>query len=141
MKHPLRALLALLCASCARAPSPPPLFELLPPSSTGVSFTNTLPEREDFNILNYLYYYNGGGVAVGDVNGDGLPDLYFTANLGPNRLYLNKGGFKFEDVTEKAGVADSVTAPILPFLTDGDDSGETDGVTYEYMREFESKHG
>ena len=59
-----------------------------------------------FNILYYLYYYNGGGVATGDVNNDGLPDLYFTANSkGNNKLYLNKGNFSFEDITASAGVA------------------------------------
>src|SRR5262245_23313218 len=83
-------------------------FELLPPSRTGVTFANMLPEDTTFNILNYLYYYNGGGVAVGDVNNDGLPDLYFTSNLGANRLYLNRGDYRFEDVTARAGVADSV---------------------------------
>ena len=82
-----------------------PLFESLAPTATGVSFVNELPEAKDINILNYLYYYNGGGVAAGDVNGDGLPDLYFTSNLGKNRLYLNRGGYKFEDVTDRAGVA------------------------------------
>ncbi len=70
-----------------------------------MTFANTLPERADFNVLNYLYYYNGGGVAAGDINGDGLPDLYFTSSLGPNRLYLNKGNYRFEDITDKAGVA------------------------------------
>ncbi|MGH7464279.1 MAG: FG-GAP repeat domain-containing protein, partial [Longimicrobiales bacterium] len=70
-----------------------------------MSFVNELPEAPDFNILNYLYYYNGGGVAAGDVNNDGLPDLYFTSNLGPNRLYLNRGDYQFEDVTDRAGVA------------------------------------
>ena len=59
-----------------------PLFESLDPGRTGVTFTNTLPEDTTFNILNYLYYYNGGGVAVGDIDNDGLPDLYFTSNLG-----------------------------------------------------------
>ena len=82
-----------------------PLFELLSPRTTGVTFVNELPEKADFNILNYLYYYNGGGVAAGDIDGDGLPDLYFTSNLGPDRLYLNKGNYKFEDITERAGVA------------------------------------
>ncbi len=92
----------------ARRTAAQPLFEVLDPTRTGVTFTNTLPEDTTFNILNYLYYYNGGGVAVGDVNNDGLPDLYFTSNLGANRLYLNKGNYQFEDVTERAGVADSV---------------------------------
>jgi hypothetical protein len=81
------------------------MFEMLSPKSTGVAFVNELPEKPDFNILNYLYYYNGGGVAAGDIDGDGLPDLYFTSNLGPNRLYRNKGNYQFEDITDRAGVA------------------------------------
>lgn len=89
------------------SPSGPsePLFALLPSSRTGVTFRNDLPETPARNGLSYQYYYNGGGVAVGDLNGDDLPDLYFTANMGPNRLYLNRGGLSFEDVTERAGVA------------------------------------
>jgi hypothetical protein len=93
-------------AACGDAAAPP-LFELLPPDATGVTFVNELPEAADFNILTYLYYYNGGGVAAGDVNGDGLPDLYFTSNLGSNRLYLNRGNYRFEDVTASAGVTGS----------------------------------
>ena len=101
-----RALLAgaLTCVSCRRD-TQPPLFELVAPTASGVTFANTLPEDSAFNILDYLYYYNGGGVAAGDIDGDGLPDLYFTSNLGPDRLYRNKGHFQFEDVTERAGVA------------------------------------
>src|SRR5207247_52180 len=93
-------------ATCGRARESQ-LFELLPPGRTGVTFANRLPDDSAFNILTYMYYYDGGGVAVGDINNDGLPDLYFTSNVGPNRLYLNKGDYRFEDVTERAGVADS----------------------------------
>jgi len=90
---------------CAESADAPPLFDRRSPGHTGVTFSNELAESPALNILNYLYYYNGGGVAVGDVNGDGRVDLYFTANEGPNALYLNRGDFRFEEVTEAAGVA------------------------------------
>ena len=93
-------------AACT-SPEDPTLFERLPPERTGVTFANTLEESPRFNILNYLYYYNGGGVAIGDLNGDDLPDLYFTANEDSNRLYLNRGDFRFAGITEEAGVAGS----------------------------------
>jgi enediyne biosynthesis protein E4 len=81
------------------------LFTLLPPVETNVDFTNQLTETGEFNMIQYLYFNNGAGVAAGDINNDGLIDLYFTSNQNPNKLYLNKGNFKFEDITEKAGVA------------------------------------
>lgn len=95
--------MALVAAGCARD-QPPPLFDRLDPAATGVTFVNELPETPEINIINYLNYYNGGGVAVGDVDGDGFQDLYFTSNLGSDRLYRNLGDFRFEDVTERAGV-------------------------------------
>ena len=82
-----------------------PLFTLLAPEKTSVTFENTITESLNGNVLMYEYFYNGGGVAVGDLNGDGLDDLYFSGNQVPNRLYINKGGMKFADVTTKSGVA------------------------------------
>ena len=81
------------------------LFTSLSSSDTHITFENSLQQKKLFSILYYLYYYNGGGVATGDINNDGLPDIYFTANSkGNNKLYLNKGNFEFEDITAKAGV-------------------------------------
>ncbi len=81
-----------------------PLFSSLPSSETGVGFINAVENRKDFNIFKYRNFYNGGGVALGDVNNDGLADIYLTANMGPNKLYINKGDFKFEDISDTAGV-------------------------------------
>jgi hypothetical protein len=80
------------------------LFEALTSDSTHINFINQLSYDDKFNIFTYRNFYNGGGVAIGDINNDGLPDIFFTANMLPNRLYLNKGNFKFEDITEKAGI-------------------------------------
>ena len=125
---------AVALSACERAPEIPPLFELLKPEATGISFANNLPERPDFNILNYLYYYDGGGVAVGDVDGDGLMDLYFTSNLGANKLYRNKGNYQFEDITAHAGVADSVGWKTGVTMADVNGDGKVDiyvcGVDY-----------
>ncbi len=79
-----------------------PLFELLSPQQTGVGFVNKITENDTLNILNTEYVYNGGGVGIGDFNGDGLQDLFFTANQGDNKLYLNRGEMRFEDVTAQA---------------------------------------
>ncbi len=81
------------------------LFEKVPSETTKVTFQNTLTPTEDLNILDYLYFYNGAGVAVGDINNDDLVDVFFTSNQGKNKLYLNKGNFEFEDITQKAGVS------------------------------------
>ncbi|MCX2678495.1 VCBS repeat-containing protein [Galbibacter sp. EGI 63066] len=80
------------------------LFERLEPNQTGVSFINKVTETEQLNVMQYEYMYNGGGVGIGDFNGDGLADLYLTGNVVENKLYINKGNFKFEDVTSLAGV-------------------------------------
>src|SRR5688572_14201093 len=80
----------------------PPLFNLR--DNTGIDFTNTIHNTNDFNIFSYRNFYNGGGVAIGDLNNDGLSDVFFTANMGSNKLYLNKGSFGFNDITETAGI-------------------------------------
>jgi hypothetical protein len=79
-------------------------FTELGAGQTGVSFKNNLTESPQINVLTYQYFHNGGGVAVGDINNDGLPDIYFTSNLEPNVLYLNKGNFQFEDISATARV-------------------------------------
>ncbi len=84
---------------------PKQLFTALDPEKTGIKFNNQLFDDQGMSVLNYSYYYNGGGVAVGDVNNDGLTDIFFTGNMVKNRLYLNKGNFTFENITDKAGVA------------------------------------
>ncbi len=81
------------------------LFERIRPTDSGIDFANLLEYDEDFNIYKYRNYYNGGGVALGDINNDGLTDIYLRGNRVDNRLYLNKGDFHFEDITETAGVA------------------------------------
>jgi enediyne biosynthesis protein E4 len=81
------------------------LFEKLPAAETGISFLNNITEDSLHNVFTYQYYYNGNGVAAGDINNDGLTDLFFTGNQTPSALYLNKGNFKFEDITKSAGVA------------------------------------
>ena len=80
------------------------LFQMMPSSQTGITFNNKVADTKDFNVFKYRNFYNGGGVAIGDVNNDGKPDIFFTSNQGNNKLYINKGNWKFEDVTEKAGV-------------------------------------
>ena len=83
------------------------LFTSLSKSKTGINFRNILQESEDLNVLNYMYFYNGGGIAVGDVNNDGLTDVLFTGNMVKNRLFLNKGEMNFEDITQNSGVAEA----------------------------------
>ncbi|WKN40784.1 VCBS repeat-containing protein [Tunicatimonas pelagia] len=107
--------LCFLIVSVACQSNTESLFELLPASRTGVDFENRLAETPQMNIFSYLYFYNGGGVAAGDLNGDSLPDLYFTSNLESNKLYLNQADFTFQDITEATNV--------------GGNSGWTTGVT------------
>ncbi|HEV8083274.1 MAG TPA: VCBS repeat-containing protein [Chitinophagaceae bacterium] len=82
------------------------LFTELDKTSTGINFQNTFFDDGPLNVANYIYFYNGGGVAIGDINNDGLQDILFTGNMVKNRLFLNKGNFEFEDITTRSGIAD-----------------------------------
>lgn len=107
--------LALVVSSCSQRKTenakeeptaPATLLQEISPSESGVQFANNIEETKAFNYLRYSYMYNGGGVAVGDIDGDGLADIYLTANQGSNKLYLNRGDFRFDDITQSAGVSD-----------------------------------
>ncbi|HEY4112355.1 VCBS repeat-containing protein, partial [Puia sp.] len=101
-------IVSLACASCGGTVTVGNggrvLFSSLPAAATGITFSNNLHYTEEFNMYTFRSFFNGGGVGVGDINNDGLPDLFFCSNQGSNKLYLNKGGMHFEDVTTKAGV-------------------------------------
>ncbi|HEY8733846.1 MAG TPA: VCBS repeat-containing protein, partial [Puia sp.] len=103
----LHACLLLLSSSCNRSAhdkTPEPLFELLPASETGIHFNNKVRDTKESNIFKYRNFYNGGGVAIGDINHDGLPDIFFTSNQHENQLYINKGNWKFDEVASKSGL-------------------------------------
>lgn len=137
MKYPLLTwgIALMLCSlACHKKDGPnvgntplgKPLFTLLPGTETGVRFRNDLVYDRDFNIYRYRNFYNGGGVAIGDVNNDGLPDLFFTSNMAQNRLYLNRGNWKFEDVTDAAGLAGKGSWSTGVAMADIDADGKLD---------------
>ena len=101
----LGILLVFTFFSCSK--KAPKRFKKLAVTTTGINFTNQLKDTPSLNILTYLYYYNGAGVAAADFNNDTLIDLYFTSNQGEDKLYLNRGNFNFEDVTQKALINNS----------------------------------
>lgn len=102
----LFSLLILIFSNCSKENTVDEnaLFSKLDSSNTGISFVNEVKNGADMNIFKYRNFYTGGGVAIGDVNNDGLSDIFFTSNLGADKLYLNKGNFKFEDISKKAGI-------------------------------------
>ncbi|MEP7001124.1 MAG: VCBS repeat-containing protein, partial [bacterium] len=103
MRHSVRVALVLvsLCGACGKT-GERPLFTLLTPRETGVDFANTVTAGDSVNIQTDVYLYNGAGVAVGDIDNDGLPDIFFAGNMVSSRLYLNKGQMRFDDITTKA---------------------------------------
>lgn len=125
----------ICCIACNRKDK---MFSVLSSSQTDIDFKNVLNDNPDLSILSYIYYYNGGGVAVGDINNDGLPDIYFASNSkGGNKLYLNKGNFKFKDITAKAGVAG--TSDWCTGVTMADVNG--DGLLDIYVCAVANMHG
>lgn len=98
-------ILILSITNCMQSDNAVQVFEEVSSTESGIVFDNPLDFDKDFNIYKYRNFYNGGGVAVGDINNDGLIDVYFTANMRPNRLFLNKGNFQFEDISESAGIS------------------------------------
>src|SRR5579859_7715962 len=109
-RMPFRKLLVILLAGCLAASCKhntsvqDPIFEVMEAGRTGLDFVNALHPNKAFNVFNYMYYFNGAGIGAGDFNNDGKIDLFFAANQGNNRLYLNSGGLKFKDVTAEAKI-------------------------------------
>src|SRR6266478_7979033 len=102
--HLVGICVALLPLGACGHETQPPLFKRLTPGQTGVTFANTITTNDSVNVQTDVYIYNGAGVAVGDINNDGLPAIFFSGNMGSSRLYLNKGNMRFEDITQAAGV-------------------------------------
>src|SRR5215212_9689818 len=98
MKKGLLYLLFLTCLPAFGQRPQPTLFKPVPDNETGITFANVIKESPALNIISYEYFYNGGGVGLGDFNNDGLIDIYFSGNMQPGKLYLNKGNWKFEDI-------------------------------------------
>ncbi len=106
IKSKIPFILLLVLLSCQKKEKDL-LFDEMNGRDVGIDFVNRVADTQELSILDYLYFYNGGGVAVGDINNDGLTDIYLVSNLENNKLYLNKGNFQFEDITESAGVSGS----------------------------------
>lgn len=146
MKILMRKYLLLLpviigLASCGKkTPEQPPMFELLDSSHTGLLFSNTLHPTQQFNMFKYMYFYNGGGVGAGDFNNDGLIDLFFSANQGDDKLYLNKGNLQFTDITKEALIPQDGAWSTGVSVVDINNDGLLD-IYVCRVGEFETLHG
>ncbi|MGQ0740507.1 MAG: VCBS repeat-containing protein [Bacteroidota bacterium] len=117
---------ACLCSCRSEKEKPAPLFEIVESDKTGLNFSNNLTARPDFNMLKYMYFYNGAGVGAGDFNNDGLVDLFFASNQQQNKLYINKGNLRFEDATAGAKIPDDGGWSTGISLADVNDDGLLD---------------
>ncbi len=118
----------------------PPVFEVLDSSQTGLVFSNKLTPTQELNMFKYMYFYNGGGVGSGDFNNDGLIDVFFSANQGENKLYLNKGGLRFQDVTAEAKIPQDGAWSTGVSVVDINNDGLLD-IYICRVGEFETLHG
>jgi hypothetical protein len=116
-----------------------PLFENISEDLSGIAFNNILIENEFFNNLNYDVLYNGGGVAVGDINNDGLVDIYFCGNQSKDALYINKGNFKFEDISDSAGISEFDYWSTSASMVDINEDGYLDIYITKYLLPDEEK--
>src|SRR5207302_1386232 len=121
--HARAALVPIVAVlSCGRrSTGSPPVLKLLSPTRTGVTFANTITTTDSVNVLTDVFLYNGAGVAVGDIDNDGLPDIFFAGNMVSSRLYLNKGNMRFEDITQSAGVTTTRWATGVTMVDINDD--------------------
>ena len=120
------AIFIFSCNNKAQKSKGEEIFSIKPALETGIDFSNTLIESGALNIVEYLYYYNGGGIAVGDINNDGLEDIYFCSNQGADKLYINKGGLKFEDVSVTSGIGQEPTWSTGVTMDDVNGDGHVD---------------
>lgn len=119
-------MILFILTGCKYFGSSKSLFKVVDPADSGIDFVNQLEFRQNFNIYTYRNFYNGGGVAIGDINNDGLADIYFTSNMGENKLYLNEGDMSFKDITDEAGVAGSRAWSTGVTMADVNSDGNTD---------------
>lgn len=133
-------IIGLITWSCQTDNKQVSQFTLFTGEDTGLDFNNNPEQTPELNVFNYMYFYNGGGLSVGDFNKDGLHDVFFTSNMGDNKLYINKGNLKFEDVTEKAGISGNTGWTSGTTIVDINNDGLLD-IYVSQIGDYEVLHG